>query len=249
MMSGSSPPAANDFFQTLRFNIAGADRIDADVVFRDFQRERLGIPDDATPCRDRQTEAGDRLDRRDRSDVENATASRFDHVRDDSPRHPYDVHQVLLDGFRPGRIVKAAGVTQWRSTIVVDKNVDATKLVQHGLDDPIAILGATAVALNGQYFRTGLATKSFCRPNKARLASGHDRDACTFFCQSTGDSITNADAGTANDCNLVGEFEIHQTVCPKLCRKRSAFSWKTFSRIACGIAFILPICDKPLISK
>ena len=81
---GSWPPAANTFSSRVRLDVARADRVDVDAVARDLERQRLGKADDAAPGRDREAEAGDRLDGRDRGDVEDAAAAARVHVWHDA---------------------------------------------------------------------------------------------------------------------------------------------------------------------
>src|SRR6516165_4144345 len=107
-----------DLLQPLRLDVAGADGVDVDVVPRDFQGQRLGKADDPAPGCDREAEAGDWLNRRDRGDVENGAAAAGPQVRYGGARHTHDVHKILLDGPRPGRIIEAGELAERRGAIV-----------------------------------------------------------------------------------------------------------------------------------
>src|SRR5262249_8437989 len=134
-------------------DVTRADGIDTDVVLGDLQAQRLSVTDDASPRGHGQAKAGDGLDGRDRGDVENGpTPPLRDHVRNDGAGHADHVHQVLLDGLGPRRVIEADEVAQRWCAVVVDEDINVAGPSDRRLDDAGAVLGAAAVRHNWNDF-------------------------------------------------------------------------------------------------
>ncbi len=102
----AGPAAAEDRAEARRVDAAGADGVHGDAFRGDFQRQRLGVADHPGPGRHRQAELRNRLQRRQRRDVDDATPAASAHARQHAAREPHDAHQVLLDRARPRDVVE-----------------------------------------------------------------------------------------------------------------------------------------------
>ena len=90
----------------------------------ELERQRLGVTDDRVPGGDGKAETGDRLNCRNRCDVEYAAAAARLHVWHRRPAHAHHVHQIALDRLLPRAVVEREQVAQRRRAVVVDENID-----------------------------------------------------------------------------------------------------------------------------
>src|SRR5262249_54761641 len=155
-----------------------------------------------------------------------------DHVRNGGAAHADDVHQVLLDGLGPGRVIEADELAQGRRAIVVDEDIDAAEAVDSRLDDPGAILGTAAIRGNRHDPGAGFLPKLLCGLGETRLAPCRDDDPGALGRERAGDAVADAHAGATDNRHLAIQSEVHAQVWPLKpisAKKRSALRQNTFS--------------------
>src|SRR5262245_22711345 len=208
--AGIAAVGCEDLLKPSGLDVTGADGIDVDVVLGDLKAQRLGIADDAGPRGHRQAEASDGLNGRDRGDVENGpTPPLRDHVRNCGAGHADHVHQVLLDGLGPRRVIEADEVAQRWCAIVVDEDVNATGPRDRRLDDAGAVLGTAAIRDNWNDLGARLLPQLLGGLGQVRLAPRRDDKSGALERKCARNAVADAHAGATDDPHLAFEPEVH----------------------------------------
>ena len=182
-----------------RFDRPRRNRVDADVVARPFDGERLRHRHHARLRRGRVDgagAAGPDVVRQDRDD--RAAASLMDHLPADRARAVERAVQHDADDRVPSVGREILGAADEVARGVVDEDVDVPEVLDRALDELVDLLGVAHVDLDGQRIESGMT--ELCRSGlEVRRVPAADDDARAERTEALRDGETDARAATGDD--------------------------------------------------
>ena len=191
-----------------RVDEAGTQGVDGDLG-RELARQGLGEADDAGPGGDREAEARDGFDRRQRRDVDDAARTAGLHVGDGGADAAHDAHEVLIDRPAPRMVVEVGEGAERRRAVVVDQDVDAAE-PGHGLvDDAKAVFRSADIPLHRDDLAPRLGREPVYRFLERGRAPRRRGDPRAFRGQGAGDRKADPLARPVGDGDPALDPEIH----------------------------------------